>query len=148
LQVREAKAAQLTFLIFEPQQSLEVFHVFWPPRRPLHRDQIVQGGIANFLVSIRAGNSILPHLIESNPLNKRVDIRLDEILPNKNLLGKEILFIEIRHIISEFLEGFQSAAGVFGFWAYEKIYVEGGASVTMDRKSGRSNDNELNVMSV
>ena len=77
-----------------------------------------------------------------------MDIRLDEILPNKNLLGKEILFIEIRHILSEFLEGFQSAAGVFGVWAYEKIYVEGGASVTMDRKSGRSNDNELNLMRV
>jgi hypothetical protein len=48
-----------------------------------------------------------------------VDIRLDQILPDKNLLGEKIAFTEICNIISEFLEGVQSAAGVFGFRAYE-----------------------------
>jgi len=135
-------------LFLETQQSAEVFPVLWSPCRLLHRDEIVQGGIEDLLVSIRAGNSILPHLIESNPLNKRVDIRLDEILSDKNLLGKKIVFIEIRHIISEFFEGFQSAAGVFRLSAYEKIDIKGGPSIPMDRKSRRSDDNELNVMSV
>jgi hypothetical protein len=71
--------------------------------------------------------------IESGPLNERMDIRLDEILPDQNLLG--IPFTEVRHIIPEFLEGFQSAADVFRLRTNEEIYVKGGPGIPVDRKS-------------
>jgi hypothetical protein len=137
-----------SYSLLETEQSLEVFYVLWPPCRRLHRDEIVQGGIVDFFIYISAGNSILPHLIESNPLNKRVDICFDQILSDKDLLGEKIVFAEIAHIISEFLEGLQSTAGVFGCWTYEKIDVKGGPSISMHGKCRRSDDNELNVMIV
>jgi hypothetical protein len=92
-------------LFFEQQQSVEIFHVLRPSCRLLHLDEIVQGGVVDFLISIRSGNSVLPNLIESDSLNERMDIRLYEVLPDKNLLRKEVLLIQIRHIIPEFFEG-------------------------------------------
>jgi hypothetical protein len=134
--------------LLETHQNVEVLHVLWSPCRLLHRDEIIQRGIVDFFVSIGAGNSVLPYLIECDPLDKRVNIRLDQILPDENLLGEKIVFTEICHIISEFFEGFQSAAGVFGFWTYEQINIKGGPSIPMHGKCRRSDDNELNVMSV
>ena len=94
-----------------------------------------------------AGNSVLPHLIESDPSHKGMNIRLDQILPDKNLLGEKIVLIEIRHIISELFESLQSAAGVLGFWGYEQVDIEGAPSIPMHGKRRRSDDNELDAMS-
>lgn len=85
---------------------------------------------------------VLPHVLKGHPFNKRMNIGLDEILPDQYFMFQEIFDRQIRQIITEFLERLYRSEDVIPFRPDKNIRIESRPGIAVNGKGRGSDDDE------
>src|SRR4030042_1466972 len=69
----------------EPAEESEIFLIFRAARGLFHLNQVIQGGKPDERPAEFGLDLVPPDSLESRPFHKGMDIRLDNVLPHKQL---------------------------------------------------------------
>ena len=132
--------------LFESAEEFEVFYIFRSACGFLHFDQIVERGEPDKGPTEPRLDLVCPDALEGGPFNEGMDIRLDDVLPDEELVGEQIIYADVRHVIPERLERFACPLGISGRRLNEDIDVQGSTGVPVNGKGGCADNDEPDLM--
>lgn len=136
----------LCFPLLESAEELEVFFVFRAACRLLHFDQVVEGGEPDKGGAEPRFDLVRPDALEGGPFHEGVDIRLDDVLPDEQLVGEQVIDADVRHVVPERLECIACPLGVSRRRFNEDIDVQGCTGVPVNGEGGRADNDEPDLM--
>jgi hypothetical protein len=133
-------------LLSEAAQELEVFLVFGTSSRLFHLDQVVQRSKPDKCPAEAGFDLVRPDPFEGGPFHEGMDVRFDNVLPDKELLGEQVIDADVRHVVAKRLESLARTLGVKGCRFDEDIGVQSGPGIPVDGKGGCADDDEPDLM--
>ena len=97
------------------------------------RDAKIHGRLPDF-----ARHPVRPDPVERDPLDERVYVGLKAVLPEEDLLRKQVVDAQIRHVVTELGQRGSRAFGVVAFRIDEEVHIEGRAGIPVHWESRRA----------